>query len=261
MNSTPDEEIGLRLQQMRERLALNQSQLIKRLRSAGLAWSQATISKVEAGARPVRVAELPALAAALSVSPQDLLAPEDPIQATFDRISLIEATAHESYASLQARYLSAQAARRGVQLLLELSKGKPGPFTVSCSSARFVAMGLHDVYSDTQLPISEAFSSIGIVFEPLVIPTVSDAVDIARINETLPADHQFDLDWDQITQLRESSREEERDLVAHRLESTLRAAAFGRGLEDRFPQVGFITATEGANRSDIKITGLEGDDA
>lgn len=261
MNATPDEEIGSRLQQVREDLGLNQSQLISRLKSAGLGWSQATISKVEAGARPVRVAELPALAAALSVSQQDLLAPEDPIKATLDRITLIEATAYESYASLQSRYVSAKAARRGVQLLFELSKGFAGPYTVSCSSARFVAMGLQDEYSDTQLPIAEAFSSLGIQVVPTSMPALEGPEDIYRINESLPADYQFDLDWEQVTQLRDSLRDEERDLVAQRLVSTLGAAALGRSLEERFPQVEFIIASDRTNSSAIRITGLENDDA
>lgn len=80
------EQIGSRLQQLRVGQDLNQTQMVDRLAAYGLRWSQATLSKVEMGLRPLRVAELPAIALALGVDQQHLLVSEDAFSGVLDRV-------------------------------------------------------------------------------------------------------------------------------------------------------------------------------
>lgn len=75
MGPLTDENIGQAIQAGRQRAGILQSALSERLAAHGLTWSQATISKVERGDRPVRAIELPAVAAALDMSVDDLFTP------------------------------------------------------------------------------------------------------------------------------------------------------------------------------------------
>lgn len=70
-----DEGIGRAIQAGRQRLGILQSELSERLEIHGLVWSQATISKVERGDRPVRATEIPAVAQALDMDVSDLFTP------------------------------------------------------------------------------------------------------------------------------------------------------------------------------------------
>lgn len=67
-NELTDERVGKMVVELREARGLNQGQLSEQLRASGLNWSQGTLSKVEAGMRPVRLTEAPTLALALRTS-------------------------------------------------------------------------------------------------------------------------------------------------------------------------------------------------
>lgn len=69
-----DLELGRWVQRRRAQLRLTQGDLVKRLRDAGLSWSQGTLSRVENGDRPIRAVELEALATALDSTIADFLA-------------------------------------------------------------------------------------------------------------------------------------------------------------------------------------------
>lgn len=73
MQVVTDTDIGAALEAARRRLGLGQAEVSLLLKSRGVSWSQATVSKVEAGTRPVRAAELPAVADAYGVQVADLL--------------------------------------------------------------------------------------------------------------------------------------------------------------------------------------------
>lgn len=104
-------------------MGLSQAELSERLRDRGLPWSQGTVSKVELGDRPVRLAEAPMLAESLEVEVEDLLS-EDPLQgvlresaAAAVRASQDIARASETHRRASMRAASARlmiAARDGV---------------------------------------------------------------------------------------------------------------------------------------------------
>lgn len=256
MNSTPDEEIGQRLQQVRERQDLNQAQAVRALRSAGLVWSQGTLSKVESGIRPIRLAELPAISKALGVSQSELLAPEDPISSALQRIRVVEQTAGEAFSDLRERYLSAAATRRSIQLLAELSEGLPGPYTVSCSSARFLSDALNDEYSRTALSADDALARLEIEWVSVGEIQIDSEEDLESLNATLPKDARLAMRWGDVKDLRNTSDERyNSNAYAGRL---LTFHAMGKALEAKFPQVTF-TDDEDAPRyfkSGLSITGI-----
>lgn len=69
----PDQLLGAFIQRHRQTLGLSQGDLAAKLRKRGLNWSQGTLSRVELGERPVRLAETLTLANALSIPPENLL--------------------------------------------------------------------------------------------------------------------------------------------------------------------------------------------
>ncbi|MFC0247700.1 helix-turn-helix domain-containing protein [Citricoccus parietis] len=70
-----DEGIGSAILAGRQMAGILQEELSERLAEMGLNWSRVTISKVERGERSVRATELPAVAAALNMTVDDLFVP------------------------------------------------------------------------------------------------------------------------------------------------------------------------------------------
>ncbi|SKB86127.1 Transcriptional regulator, contains XRE-family HTH domain [Arthrobacter sp. 31Cvi3.1E] len=263
MNATKDEEIGSRIQRLREQRDLQQKQLIRRLASAGLDWSQATLSKVEAGSRPVRVAELPALASALGVDQQQLLAPGDALKDVWDRLHTVEATAKEAYEDLRFRYLSARLARKSVQLVIELAAGGQGPYRVGCSAARFLSSCLGDSYSETAVSIEDVAEKLGLKEPHPEKVTIESKQELDQINARLSPDNQIPLTWDAIESLAARSRPDAQQSWGGELANQhLYLEALGAGLARKFPQVTF-TAKEQVEAPDVTtvdIAGVEGDE-
>lgn len=73
LGMTEDEQVGATVARLRRDKSLSQAELSTLLRARGLAWSQGTLSKVEAGQRPVRLVEAPVLGSALGVDSSALL--------------------------------------------------------------------------------------------------------------------------------------------------------------------------------------------
>ena len=69
----PYDVIAANVRSLRALRRLSQADLAARLTYLGHAWAQSTVVRVEAGKRPVSVAELFSLALALAVSPSRLL--------------------------------------------------------------------------------------------------------------------------------------------------------------------------------------------
>lgn len=266
MNATPDEEIGQRLQHVREQQNLNQSQAVRALRGAGLVWSQGTLSKVESGIRPVRLAELPAISKAFGVSQSELLAPEDRISSTLQRMRVVEVTTQEAYSDIRRRYLGAVKTRRCLQLLAELSEGRPGPYAVSWSSARFLRDGLRDEFSETGIAPEDALVCMGVDYVPVEEINVESEEDFEALKDSLPGDYRLAVDWKNFVDLRSQPLESKFNSLNH-IREVLTDLAMGKALESKYPQVKF-TAT-GKRRSpldkeDLVITGIqesESDDA
>lgn len=261
MNSTPDEEIGQRLQRLRERQNLNQAQAVRALRSAGLVWSQGTLSKVESGIRPIRLAELPAIARALGVNQSELLASEDPISAALERITVVESTAQDAYSDLRERYLSAVTTRRSIQLLAELAEGLPGPYTVSCSSARFLADAIRDDFSETSLSPEQALAALGVEYLAVEDVQIRSEEELELFDASLPNDHRIVMSWEYFEDMSKDDKDSPYSATAF-AQRLLTVHAMGRALEAKFPQVTFTD--HGSDRASIKssleITGIREDD-
>lgn len=61
-------EIGQRVRELRESLNLSQAAFAQLVQSHGLAWRQPTVSRIEEGERPVRLAEAVILAEQLGLA-------------------------------------------------------------------------------------------------------------------------------------------------------------------------------------------------
>ncbi|WP_207595779.1 helix-turn-helix domain-containing protein [Arthrobacter sp. D5-1] len=249
MNSTPDEEIGSRLQQVREGRNLSQAQALRALRAAGLVWSQGTLSKVESGLRPLRLAELPPLARAYGVNQSELMAAENPVRSALERIRVAEQTTQDAYIDLQRRYMSTAATRRSIQLIAELAEGLAGPYTVSCSSARFMEDALKDEFSEISLSGADAMEVLGIpdVEVDMEVKTWEDWI---ALTEPLPEDCRLSIPREFESSLTEGRINSgplagtEIDIVRGLggLNHYLTAQARGKALEAKFPQVTFVPA-------------------
>ncbi len=79
-----DEIIGKRIVELRERRGWTQGELARLLRERGLNWSQGTLSKVEAGVRPVRLSEVSALSLVLRTKIYDIVNAHLPVQTESD---------------------------------------------------------------------------------------------------------------------------------------------------------------------------------
>jgi transcriptional regulator with XRE-family HTH domain len=262
MNATIDEEIGSRIQRLREQRDLQQKQLIRRLGTAGLEWSQATLSKVEAGSRPVRVAELPALASALGVDQQQLLAPGDALKDAWDRLHTVEATAKDAYEDLRFRYLSARLARRSIQLVIELAGGGRGPYRVGCSPARFLGSCLRDTYSETGTSVYDVIEKLQLQEPEPWKGRLSSASDVEKLNRGLAEDNQFPWTWEQISALRSSRGTQADAVLTDEVEQRVLFEGLGAAFAKKFPQVEFTTK-ENPDTPDvttIDIAGLQGED-
>jgi transcriptional regulator with XRE-family HTH domain len=75
---TPEQVLGRRLRVLRQERGWSQPDLAEKVRLFGYEWSQATITRLEAATRPIRVNELVALAELFRIPVEKLLEPVDP---------------------------------------------------------------------------------------------------------------------------------------------------------------------------------------
>ncbi|MDF9877480.1 helix-turn-helix domain-containing protein [Cellulosimicrobium cellulans] len=125
-----DVMIGRRIAQLRSAQGLSQAELASSLRDSGVRWSQGTLSKVEAGQRPVRLAEAEAVARELDADIAELLAPHD-------FIAQLRMSADQGEIEARSRYIRAVRAAwhaniraRVIRLLEEIRDGGRGPYRV-----------------------------------------------------------------------------------------------------------------------------------
>lgn len=144
-----DKRIGATIQRLREKQGMNQTAMVRTLRDAGIEWSQATLSKVEAGTRPVRLSEVPRLAQALGASGQDIMPASDALTDQIVRAKGVETAIRGKIAEARDELHDIREYLRALQLLREVGEGRPGPYTVGCTARRFLllhlehASGLH----------------------------------------------------------------------------------------------------------------------
>lgn len=125
-----DDRIGSRVAQLRTAAGLKQSDLSAMLRRAGLNWSQATLSKVESGQRPVRLSEATVLADALDVDLSALLSNPDYIGALREASDRTVAETRNQVVRAQRDHWKATTQSRAVRLFEEIRDGSRGPYKV-----------------------------------------------------------------------------------------------------------------------------------
>lgn len=129
-----DATIGERIRSLRGELDLSQGELADRLRKHGLPWSQGTLSKVENGDRPVRLAEAPMLAAALGIEIEDLAAGPSRLGLVLRRAQFREQEAVNRWEEAINEAELARSHLYAIRLLNALSKGGQGPYVVQQGS-------------------------------------------------------------------------------------------------------------------------------
>ena len=72
--SGPEFWAGHRFRELRNERGWSQEDLAERMKAFGLRWSQATVTRLEAATRPIRLNEVAALAAAFGLNLTDFLA-------------------------------------------------------------------------------------------------------------------------------------------------------------------------------------------
>jgi transcriptional regulator with XRE-family HTH domain len=120
---TWEQYVGAQVLRFRRARDMSQDMLAGAMTAHGAPMAQGTVSKIETGTRPLRVNELPALAAALGVDVGDLL-PEasglhDPVRVAEDIDAAQRlAEAMEAVQVAQRRYDAAESAREEAERLL-----------------------------------------------------------------------------------------------------------------------------------------------
>lgn len=113
-----DQAIGQRIQELRERRGWSQAELAMRLRGAGVNWSQGTLSKVEAGERPVRLVEAPTVTRVLRTKIYELVNANLPLQTESDTKQRVRAaldTLDVANEEAAAVYVTLEKVLRGVR--------------------------------------------------------------------------------------------------------------------------------------------------
>lgn len=153
MGPVTDKGIGLAIQAGRQHAGILQSELSERLWIRGLTWSQATISKVERGDRPVRATELPVVADALDMDVTDLFTPwesglqlrlrdaarrERQLEEEFKTVQQEHARVAERVAEISKQLEEASNQVRALRVLIDFTRDAPDVEAVSWSSEALV---------------------------------------------------------------------------------------------------------------------------
>ncbi|WP_280428338.1 helix-turn-helix domain-containing protein [Nocardia brasiliensis] len=141
----PDQAIGKRIEALRVSRGLSQDQLSVQLREAGINWSQVTLSKVEAGTRPTKFAEILAIAQHFGVEAVDLSPDGGGVgyqyrKARQQRDDAARRVKEAEQALGNAKFRHVQLAMRTARLRLavELTSGQRGPYRVNESATDYL---------------------------------------------------------------------------------------------------------------------------
>lgn len=253
-----DKAIGSQLQLLRESKGLNQSQMVKRLNAAGISWSQATLSKIEQGARSVRLAEAPKVAWVLGVELDELAVKSNQLAREFDKAFYSERQLSTQLEELTADLAAARSVRRALQLFRELSDGKSGPYRVNGSAAWLLNSHLSDGTGRIFIETRQAVEEAGVPVEALqraeaeilrIFHQWRDGdADMPTVSAYLSPDNQ-PAEWD-LQYLHGVPVPEARNPLLDRLQSEL----YGQALEAAFPQVTYVPGSDDSR--ELEILGL-----
>jgi transcriptional regulator with XRE-family HTH domain len=157
-----DEEVGRRVEVLRKRLDLSQAEMSERLRANGLNWSQGTLSKVETGARPVRLVEVPALSMALNVEPLALFPGRPALEEEMSRARILFREARAAFHEAEERFASARGRWEALALLVRLADGDTSRYIVlGCSPLDILRKATSGAGSPSRLDEDAVLAGLG----------------------------------------------------------------------------------------------------
>ncbi len=130
-SSDIDARIGRRISTVRIRRMQSQEEVASRIRRLGVNWSQGTLSKVENGERPVRLAEAPAVADALGISLDDLLERGSPVIRMIGQAWRNERDLRTKLRELTVEFDRSSQLRQFLQLVNEIRSGEATHYVVN----------------------------------------------------------------------------------------------------------------------------------
>lgn len=130
-----DEAVGKRIEDLRTSRDLSQGELSDLLRAAGLNWSQGTVSRVEAGTRPVRFTEAFTVAKALGVEAVALAPAGGGLQYVYQQDLDTIVTELRGLRESERKFDRAIGASQIMRFAIELSEGRQGPYVTHSSVA------------------------------------------------------------------------------------------------------------------------------
>ncbi|MCV7719565.1 helix-turn-helix transcriptional regulator [Micrococcus luteus] len=189
MSIEPNEEIGRAIAAARERAGMNQAQFSAALQAAGLAWYQATVSKVERGERPVRLAEVPMIAEVLQVEPSELIPGAGGLDSTRRGLTQHLRTLEVEALIKVERYLEAAAGLDVLDMLEALAGNRAAAFDVSMTVSDFadwieLRMG---AFGGVHRRTGDGWPWVSQLMDPAFKVRAMDLVDYSKVTDQ-PAD-------------------------------------------------------------------------
>ncbi|MFQ4148268.1 helix-turn-helix transcriptional regulator [Arthrobacter sp. LAPM80] len=246
-----DEAVGKRIQELRERKGLFQSDLASLMRTAGVNWSQGTLSRVELGARAVRLTEAPALAGALGVDVSALFPQTSPIAAELTTARWNERTVAGDVKDLKRKlesatrkYVRANRYRQAIQLINELSEGSARHYVAHCPPPALwdVLLDRH-IGEPDRITAAELCHALGLdvvlvedswaQFSNTASQWKESGQTIRDLGEMLADDVRFPFDDDAVSRMGRSN-------TAKHIAKMLRSNQLGKLMGDAFPNISWI---------------------
>jgi transcriptional regulator with XRE-family HTH domain len=211
MGPVTDKGIGRAIQAGRQHAGILQSELSERLWERGLTWSQATISKVERGDRPVRATELPVVAEALDMDVTDLFTPwesglqlslrdaarrERQLEEEFKAIQQEHARVAERVAEVSKQLEEARTQAEALRVLIDFTRGTPDVEAVSWSGRALLDYWKHRL--EPRLGLGDLMEHLGDDFAEHVMQ--NDIIDLEEAFPNVLFGHQdagqaLDVQW------------------------------------------------------------------
>lgn len=161
-----DKYTGRQVQKYREELGMMQAELAAALRDQGVNWSQATLSKVERGERPVRLSEAPTVAKALGRSLSDLLPGGVALATVKSRVEWAYRKAEDDVRWAKAHLTWALNSLKTFRLLERLAAGDTGTFAVNVGKNAFLN-GANSVEMPISMSTEELLSLVGVSLDAI----------------------------------------------------------------------------------------------
>jgi len=157
-----EDQIGKRLAELRKQQGYRQEDFLELLQAQGLDWTQATLSRVEGGKRPIRLTEAFTISDALGIDPKDLGPDQTGIGYRIEALKLQFNRLKENAAEAISRRDSTRNGIAALRLGEALRKDDKSTFTAHGTPHRFIWLLSEWVKPDTLRSYREALSFLGI---------------------------------------------------------------------------------------------------